>query len=174
MKYPVLVLNVNFLPVGILRWERGMVLSLCNKDSVDVIKYYDKKIKDTKGYEYPIPAVIKTNKYVKISFSRVRLNNHNLFARDKYTCQYCGKKFRSDDLTCDHVIPKSKWKGRHNNHCWTNVVTACFKCNNKKADKILDQSGMKLLKKPTAPKMIDIVAFHNNRQIPPAWEDFLV
>jgi 5-methylcytosine-specific restriction endonuclease McrA len=171
MKLNTLVLNVNFVPIGILSWQRSLVLSL---EGMDVVEYYDTEIKDTVGRTYRIPSVIRTNKFVKISFSRVRLNNKNLFARDKCVCQYCGQRFSQEKLTCDHIIPKSKWKANHNNHCWTNVVTACFRCNNKKADKSLKEAGLDLLRKPLPPKMIDIVFFNNNRRVPPAWKTYLV
>ena len=78
----------------------------------------------------------------------IKLNRHNLFSRDGFKCQYCCKKFASSSLTIDHVIPKS----RGGSMVWGNVVCACVKCNTKKGSRSLNECGMRLIRKPEAPK----------------------
>ena len=75
------------------------------------------------------------------------LTNKNLFARDKHMCLYCGDYLYDCELTRDHVVPAS----RGGTDTWENVVTACRTCNHFKADKLLDEIGMRLLAVPYAP-----------------------
>lgn len=96
-----------------------------------------------------VPRVIRLLTYNKVPKSEVRLSRKNIYERDRYTCQYCGEKLPSSKLNIDHVVPKSKG-GRNS---WDNLVCACIKCNTRKADKSLAESGMKLLHKPYKPKM---------------------
>jgi len=74
-----------------------------------------------------------------------KLTRLEIFNRDKYTCQYCGKETRQ--LTLDHVIPR--YKGGE--HTWENVVSACISCNRRKAGKTPEQAGMRLLHRPSPP-----------------------
>lgn len=96
-----------------------------------------------------VPRVIRLLTYNEIPKQQVRLSRKNIYERDKYTCQYCGTKPRVKDLNIDHVVPRSKG-GRNS---WTNLVCSCIKCNTKKADHTLAESGMKLMKRPVEPKM---------------------
>jgi 5-methylcytosine-specific restriction endonuclease McrA len=93
----------------------------------------------------PAPRVIVTVRYVKLPEQYAApLNNANLFARDAHTCQYCGRRasdfVRGERLTRDHIVPVS----RGGPDSWENCVTACSKCNNKKADKLPGEAGMRL------------------------------
>lgn len=75
------------------------------------------------------------------------LTNDELFARDRWTCAYCGKIFSAHRLTRDHVIPVS----RNGKDVWTNVVTACERDNHRKDDRLLEEAGMQLLYVPYTP-----------------------
>lgn len=83
------------------------------------------------------------------------LTHRKLFIRDQNICAYCGQVLMPEQLTCEHIIPVSK--GGANN--WMNVVTACRSCNNRKADRMLEQVNMKLLYAPYVPSL---------------WEDFIL
>jgi 5-methylcytosine-specific restriction endonuclease McrA len=74
-----------------------------------------------------------------------KLTRLEIFNRDKYTCQYCGKK--TQQLTLDHVIPR--YKGGE--HTWENVVSACILCNRRKAVQTPEQAGMRLFCHPSPP-----------------------
>lgn len=78
---------------------------------------------------------------------RVTLTNRTLFGRDRHLCAYCGDQYGASSLSRDHIVPKSKG-GRD---IWTNVVTACCKCNAKKGSQDLAKSGMQLLYVPYEP-----------------------
>ena len=90
------------------------------------------------------------------------LTNEALFRRDGHLCLYCGEKFKVEDLTRDHVVPLSLG-GRDN---WENVVTACFRCNNLKGNKVLQEWGdRKLIAIPYAPNKAEYLYLLNRRII---------
>ncbi len=87
------------------------------------------------------------------------LNNHTLFKRDANLCMYCGAQFRSSDLTRDHVTPLSQG-GRD---AWTNVVTACRRCNNHKGGRKPEEAGMQLLAVPFTPTYAEYIYLKGRR-----------
>ncbi len=87
------------------------------------------------------------------------LSNHTLFRRDARICLYCGRRFPRSDLSRDHVTPLSQ-KGRDT---WTNVVTACRRCNNHKAGRTPEQAGMELLAVPFTPSYAEYVYLKGRR-----------
>jgi len=87
------------------------------------------------------------------------LNNRELFRRDHHTCMYCGKSMKPLLLTRDHVRPLSKG-GRD---IWSNVVTACKRCNTHKGDRLLDHINMKLLAVPYVPNVAEYLVLRNRR-----------
>ena len=87
----------------------------------------------------------------------IPLSNQLLFKRDGYHCGYCGLKFHSNQLSRDHIIPRS----RGGLDVWHNVVAACKHCNCKKDDMLLSECGLTLLHKPYAPSRIEVLATQN-------------
>lgn len=85
------------------------------------------------------------------------LTNKRLFARDDHLCLYCGNEFTDTLLTRDHVIPSS----RGGKDIWTNVVTACRRCNNAKDDRTPEEAGMPLLALPFAPNHAENLILSN-------------
>jgi len=102
------------------------------------------------------------NKHKKVRFSR-----GNIFKRDNYVCQYCGKKVKKADLTMDHIVPKSQGGPT----TWTNITSSCFKCNTKKANKSLKESGMRLLSIPIQPTWKNQMESLRGKN--PLWEKLL-
>jgi 5-methylcytosine-specific restriction endonuclease McrA len=100
----------------------------------------------------------------------VKFSRANIYARDDYTCQYCGKKFPSEDLTFDHVVPVATGGQKR----WDNIVAACFRCNHKKGGRTPEEAGMKLVRQPTEPHWLP--AFHVTFRLkspPESWRDYL-
>lgn len=125
----VLVLNSSFEPLNITSWRRAIVLLL--KEKAQVLSN----------------RVIRLLNYVRVPLSKIVANKPSramIYKRDNHTCQYCGA---TKHLTIDHVIPKSKGGGED----WCNLVVACSKCNTSKGNKLLEHTGMKLLRQPRAP-----------------------
>lgn len=153
-----LVLNADYSPLGIINWKRAITwLSRLDNDNhayVDILDFYkDDYIQGTNNKKYPIPAVIKTSRYFRIHDQRVSFSRKNLFIRDNYTCQYCGVRQDMNNLTYDHVIPKSSWDNRSGSPTnWTNIVTACTTCNRRKGNKTPKQAHMPLMSLPIIPK----------------------
>lgn len=126
----VLVLNSSFEPLNITSWKRAVILLI--KEKAQILS----------------SRVIRLLDYVRIPFNKIlsyKPSRALIYLRDKNKCQYCGS---TKNLTIDHIIPKSK--GGTND--WTNLCLACSNCNTKKANKLLEQTGMKLMKKPESPK----------------------
>lgn len=104
-----------------------------------------------------IPRVIVLLFYDKLPKREVRFSRKNIFERDDYTCQYCGiappkdkksiKWIEKNQMNLDHVIPRS----RGGKTTWSNIVCACFKCNSKKGDRLVEELGWKMIKIPKEP-----------------------
>ena len=96
-----------------------------------------------------IPPIVVCSKYNRIRYPRVQFpTNTNIFIRDKYTCQYTGKKLSRDQLSVDHVIPRS----RGGANTWENMVTCERELNGWKSDRTPQECGIKLISKPTKPQ----------------------
>ena len=76
--------------------------------------------------------------------------------RDKFECQYCGA---TSDLTIDHIVPLS----RGGKSLFENCVTACKLCNSKKTNKLPNETGFHLKKKPTAPTINEFIRFKSDK-----------
>ncbi len=117
-----------------------------------------------------IPEAIYLPYYESLPKTEVIFSRQNLFLRDKYTCQYCGKSLRNPkDRTIDHIIPRS----RGGKTVWTNVVLCCKKCNLKKGNRTPEEAGLKLLKPPKPPKWQALVLEEFPKHKKESWKVFL-
>jgi 5-methylcytosine-specific restriction endonuclease McrA len=100
----------------------------------------------------------------------VRFSRVNIYARDQYRCQYCGQRRPLEELTYDHVVPRSQG-GRT---CWTNIVTACHDCNMAKGGRTPQQAGMRLRNQPEQPTWLPAVVIRlSSRSVPDTWREYL-
>ena len=142
----VLLLDSENKPLRLCSWKRALVLLIKGKAKWEESK---KNIEDMINIDNTlIPRVIKLNYKVAVPNLELPFSKENIFTRDDYTCQYCGRKFSAKELTLDHVYPKS----RLGPDIWENIVTCCKDCNQYKADKTPKEAGMKLMKRPSRPK----------------------
>ncbi len=153
MNSRVLVLNASFEPINVCTARRAVVLILKGIAYVEESSTH-KWIHSTR-YSMPLPSVIRLVEYIHIPFERKSLSRKNILMRDNYTCQYCGRVFPPQELTLDHIVPRS----RNGDSSWDNLVTCCRTCNNRKSDLSPEAAGMRLLKRPQAYNL------HVNRQI---------
>lgn len=142
MNRKVLVLNQDYSPITVCTINRAFLLVYLNK--AELINAAKNTFLRTVSKSFPLPSVIRITQYVNIPYRSVVLTRYNVFKRDGNACQYCGS---TKELTLDHVIPKSKG----GKSTWTNLVTACKKCNAKKGDFKLEKTDMKLKSKPVKP-----------------------
>ena len=157
-----LKLDAAWKPIEIISATKGFIMAWSGR--AKILKDYNFGPFEDENY----PAVIILKSYISKRKFSIPCNRRNVFWRDDYMCQYCGNKFSYGNLTMDHIIPKSK--GGH--RIWTNIVSACSKCNNKKGNKTPKEAKMFPLKVPTFPnvKLIDV---YHNIKIPDVWEPFL-
>ena len=94
-----------------------------------------------------VPRVILLVAYDRVPKRRVRFSRYNIFARDRNTCQYCGKTLPRSELNLDHITPRSQG----GISTWENVVCSCHVCNRRKGGKTPEEARMKLITRPRKP-----------------------
>ncbi len=151
-----LILNASTEPLTFVPVKRALILVL--KEKAEVVETHVSKRIRTEKRDYPYPLVIRLVKYVEIPRRfRSMVSNAVLFARDHYTCQYCGRHKselkRKERLTREHVKPVSKG----GTDTWDNVTTACSTCNHKKGDKLPYEVRMYPKATPFEPRYIALI-----------------
>ena len=104
-----------------------------------------------------LPSILASDGSVKLSNFTPPLVNSYLFRRDQNLCLYCGGEFSSENLSRDHIVPVS----REGTDTWTNVVTACKRCNHRKANRTPEEAGMELLAVPFVPNRYEFFYLAN-------------
>ena len=169
-KHPALVLNADYRPLSyypLSLWTWQDAVKAAWLDRVDIVAEYDDVVHSPSTL-IKIPSVVVLKDYVKPQ-KRVGFTRFNLFLRDEFRCQYCGK---SGELTFDHVVPRASGGVTS----WQNVVAACSPCNLRKGCKSLHHTGMNLRKPPRQPAAEELR--NMGRKFPPnhlhdSWMDFL-
>ena len=159
-----LVLNATYEPINVCTVRRAAVLLLKEKAELVERALWELRSEHT---ALPRPVVIRLVSYVNVprDTSRRKITRRAVFARDGWSCQYCGTR---SSLTVDHVIPRSKG----GDSSWENIVASCAPCNRRKGDRLPAQAGMHPRKKPRAPHahvFITVAA----PTIPAAWRQWL-
>jgi len=148
LQRPTLVLNRNWQPVNVASVARALVLVWNESAKV-------------------VPEVITLTRFSKLPTATVPFSRRNLFKRDRYTCQYCNKRPRQDELTIDHVVPRSHGGGS----TWENCVLACIDCNHRKADRTPKQAHLTLKQEPLRPKWNPVYSRYETRY--ESWAKFI-
>jgi len=123
----------------------------------------------TVSFAIQVPRVIRLLDYNHVPRNVVKFNRRNVFLRDENRCQYCGKKFGTNHLSLDHVIPRS----RGGPSTWENIVCACLRCNVRKGGRTPQEAGMKLYRLPTKPPRNPSLAYQLSSRKYAAWKNFL-
>jgi 5-methylcytosine-specific restriction endonuclease McrA len=189
----VLVLNKLFMAVHVISVRRAFIL-LC-KELAEVVSLEDGQFmtydfqtwREVSAYrlqnfheeeddwvrtattQIQVPRVIRLLSYERMPKHTVKFNRRNIFARDNNQCQYCGKKFPTQELSLDHIVPRSQ--GGQSG--WENIVCACVNCNVKKGGRTPKQAHMTLIRKPEKPKrspLLNLKLTHKKYQ---SWKTFL-
>ena len=151
------VLNLTYEHLRHVTVKRGIRLLMTGKATL--LEEHPTYFIRSAGDIFPVPIRIVLKRQVKFKNQHVvaPVNNRNLFLRDGYTCQYCGRhksELRDNEtLTRDHIVPQDRGGGNE----WTNLATACNPCNNKKGNMLLERVNMRLLKQPNIPTVFELV-----------------
>ena len=140
-----LKLDSTYRPVGVIDCIEALVMCIVGK-AIAVEEYEDEISSPSVTFRLPSVIVLKT--VVKFISRGVKPSRNNILWRDKNQCQYCGVVESAREMTIDHVIPRS----RGGKNTWSNLVTCCKKCNQKKGNRTPQEANMSLLNKPIRPK----------------------
>lgn len=165
----VLVLNSSFEPIRIVSWQRAMILLLGEK--VEVLENHDIEI-HSPSRAFRLPSVLKMRRFVRLKRSAnvLRFSRQHVFLRDGFECQYCSKPYPVKDLTLDHVVPVM----RGGQKTWTNIVTSCGRCNQRKGSRTPQEAGFKNFRLPREPQagfLPDLLFLKGS--VPPTWKPYL-
>lgn len=164
MKAKVLRLNKAGTPTAWLSWQETATLLVKEQviwsigGTVHTIRGGYNRRGERSRLE--LPSIVACDGRVDASAFTPALTNALLFARDQQVCLYCGNRFALRELSRDHVVPTS----RGGTDGWTNCVTACRRCNNRKGNLTPEQAGMQLLAVPFAPNRYEYF-FLSNRDV---------
>lgn len=171
--YPALVLNADFRPLSyfpLSLWGWQDAVKAVFLERVNIVSEYERTVRSP-TFEMRLPSVISLKQYVHLD-RRPAFTRFNVFLRDRFACLYCGESLPSEDLTFDHVVPRS----RGGRTLWTNVVTACQDCNLTKGDRMPAECHMHPIRPAFEPSTYELQ--ENGRAFPPnflheSWSDFL-
>jgi 5-methylcytosine-specific restriction endonuclease McrA len=123
----------------------------------------------TVSFKIRVPRVILLVMFDRMPKKEVKFTRHNIFERDRNTCQYCGQIFERKDLNLDHVIPRD----RGGPTSWENIVCSCIRCNTQKANRTPQEAAMHLVRKPKRPKWRPFVQVNLGMPHHDSWKHFL-
>jgi 5-methylcytosine-specific restriction endonuclease McrA len=162
LERPTLVLNRNWQPVHVATVARSLTMlwnasaHVVDPDDYRLYNWADwARLAPREGepfirtvtFRMRVPEVLTLTRHDRPRHHSVTFCRRNMFKRDHLTCQYCGARPGSEELTIDHVIPRAQ--GGQTN--WENCVLACVPCNARKANRTPEQAGMKLRRPPFRP-----------------------
>lgn len=163
-----LLLNATFEPLKVITWQRAVTLMFLGK--VEVIEEYEDEEISSVSFTIKMPSVVRLLRLIRPRSRRVKFSRLNVFLRDRNTCQYCGTTQPTNELTYDHIVPRSRG-GRTE---WENIVTACVACNRQKGGRTPAEAGMRLLAKPSRPTYLpELKVTITFKRTPESWRDYL-
>lgn len=144
MSESILVLTAGYLPVGTVHWTKAIGLVWQRK--AEVVEESAREVRSP-TVRMRVPSIVRLKDVVHVRRRRVRLSRRNLFFRDGFICQYCGRQLAARELNIDHVVPRAKGGKTH----WTNLVTSCRADNAAKGGRTPEEAGMRLIREPRVP-----------------------
>ncbi len=160
----VLVLNQNYEPLNVCNARRAFVL--VDRGKAEVLEHADAILRSPR-YVFRLPSVIRLIYMIKRPQPKMRLSRREIFNRDRFTCQYCGK--HTHDLTLDHVVPRH----RGGDHGWDNLASACKACNHRKAGRTPQEAHMHLIRQPYRPRITPFYLFYHHLDHQTGWRKFI-
>ena len=180
---PTLVLNRTWVPINITTAKRAVVMAF-----VDLVRIVDVDTYELHSFDnwvsrgptngkvihgvdnsFDVPEVVVLRKFDRVPRGGVVFSRRNLYRRDNFTCQYCGSRPGTQELTLDHVVPRSMG-GRTT---WENCVLACTACNTRKGGRTPEGARMILRTVPRKPAWSPWYSFARKFQKPDSWDAFI-
>ena len=161
----VLVLNQDYEPLNVCNARRAFVL--IDRGKAEIMENGGGLLRSPSA-NFAVPSVIRLIYLIKRPRHQPRLTRRDVFVRDGYTCQYCGRNTK--DLTIDHVRPRRQGGP----HIWENVVAACRHCNHQKAGRTPQEAHMRLLREPKAPPVGSYILFYPYLATQEHWRKFVL
>lgn len=183
LSQPTLVLNESWVAIHTVPVRHAMRLlftgaakaiqpetyeSHAFEDWADLAVYADQPCIRTVSLSIRVPEVIVLTRFNGLPSPGAVFTRRNLFRRDANTCQYCGRRPGTSELSIDHVLPRS----RGGKSTWENCVLACMPCNRRKANRTPDEARMKLLSRPRKPHWSPLLEIPLGR-VRQSWERFV-
>ncbi len=154
MAKQVLVLNASYEPLSLVSVRRAVVLLL--REKAELVEATQQFLRSCTNV-YPVPLVIRLVHYVRLPHRKVPATRAAVMLRDAFVCQYCGETPGRQRLTVDHVVPRC----RGGTHEWTNLVTACTRCNQRKGARTPEEANMAMKRRPFEPSYVALVLLSN-------------
>jgi len=151
MDQKVLILNQDYSAISLCSVHKAFILLYLEK--AEMLEKSESGLLRSVSVTYPKPSVIRLQRYVHIPYKGIALSRHNIMKRDHFQCQYCGS---NRNLTLDHLFPRS----RGGKATWTNLVTACNRCNTRKGDRTPEEAGLNLKQQPKKPTLVAFLRLH--------------
>jgi 5-methylcytosine-specific restriction endonuclease McrA len=164
-----LLLNATYEPLKVVHWQKAVTLWCQGK--VEIVSVYDREVRAV-TFSFKLPSVIRLLRFVHIKrrLDYVPFSRANIYARDEYSCQYCGDAYSTSELTFDHVVPVAHG-GRKD---WENIVTCCITCNRRKGGRTPEQARMRLVRHPRRPEKAPALRMTIGlRNAPDSWRDYI-
>jgi 5-methylcytosine-specific restriction endonuclease McrA len=163
MDQKVLILNQDFSAFALCSIQKAFILIYLDK--AEMVHRSETGLLRSITHSFPVPSIIRLQRYVHVPYKGIALSRHNIMKRDAYQCLYCGS---TKNLTLDHMVPKS----RGGDSSWTNLVTACMRCNTRKGDRTPEEAGLILKQKPKKPSLASLLAA-NSGSLDQTWQTYL-
>ena len=182
LQRPTLVLNRNWQAINVATVARALIMiwnesaKVVDPETYQLYDWQDWSKMVPAGDEpfvqavhqrFRVPEVVALTDYDRLPTAAVTFSRRNVFKRDRFTCQYCGKQPGGDELTIDHVVPRAQG----GESSWKNCVLACLECNARKADRTPDQARMRLRSEPVRPAWKPVYSAHAARM--ESWSKFI-
>ncbi|HSR70668.1 MAG TPA: HNH endonuclease [Acidobacteriota bacterium] len=166
----ILILNSTYEPLSVVSWKRA--IRMVFQEKVEIVAEYEREVRSV-TMAVRLPSVLRLRRYVKHQryHCQVKFSRTNIYARDRYRCQYCGRRHATPELTYDHVVPVSRGGVKS----WENIVTCCVPCNRRKGNRTPHEAGLRLLKKPKAPMGFPykLQLMMSQKKAPEVWRNYI-
>lgn len=170
MSRNVLLLNASYEPLGIIGIPRA--IRLVWKGTAETVEFDGDRVLRSPRFTFPVPSVVRLITYIDVRGRQGRAagQRSRILMRDRYRCQYCGRKGTAFDLTLDHILPRS----RGGETVPENLCAACQMCNNRKSDRTPEEARMPLLSNPAALRYgLERAAVYHAAESRPEWRKYL-